>query len=127
MNQYEILSDFCDKNIHDKKEFVELLKNNDPGAQAYLAGFFGLWIQVFNETGQNSNITFEALGKSLGIGLNEIRTLYFEAFKIVDKEDFKDTEDYTTVVEAFAEGRAAYQAHHVLYVDAKFDWSKTPK
>ena len=51
----------------------------------------------------------------------------FLMMQTVDKEDFKDTEDYTTVVEAFAEGRAAYQAHHVLYVDAKFDWSKTPK
>ena len=123
MNQYEILSDFCDKNIHDKKQFVEKLKNNDPASQAYLTSFFILWARVFNSTGQNATKDLEALGKGLGIGLSEIKTIYFEALKILEKKfDANDK----TIPYAFAEGKAAYQAHHILYVDTNINWSDYP-
>ena len=123
MNPYEILCDFCNKNIENKKQFVEKLKNNDYASQAYLTSFFTTWTAVFNATGENANKDLEALGKGLEIGLNEIKTIYFEAIKIFEKES--DAND-TTILSAFAEGKAAYRAHHMLYVDANFDWSEIP-
>ena len=86
MNQYEILCDFCNKNIKNKKQFIEKLKNNDPASQAYLTSFFIMWARVFNATGKNATKDLEALGKGLEIGLNEIKTIYFEALKILKKE-----------------------------------------
>ena len=123
MNQYEILCDFCNKNIKNKKQFIEKLKNNDPASQAYLTSFFIMWARVFNATGKNATKDLEALGKGLEIGLNEIKTIYFEALKILKKEfDANDT----TVPYAFAEGKADYQSHHILYVDTNINWSDYP-
>jgi len=123
MDQYEILCDFCNKNIKNKKQFLEKLKNNDPASQAYLTGFFVLWTRIFNPTGQNTNKDLEVLGKGLGIGLNEIRTIYLEAMKVFEKEySAKDT----TIPYAFADGKAAYQSHHILYVDTEINWNDYP-
>tara|TARA_Y100000031_G_C7893606_1_gene236295 strand:+ start:48 stop:440 length:393 start_codon:yes stop_codon:yes gene_type:complete len=127
MNQYEILCDFCNKNIESKKQFVEKLKNNDPASQAYLLSFFATWTTVFNSTGENAYRDFEALGKGLGIGAKETKTIFLEAAKIFKIEANDTTKDLEALIlTAYYEGVAAYRAHHVLYVDQKFDWSKIP-
>ena len=127
MNQYEILCDFCNKNIENKKQFVEKLKKNDNPSQAYLLGFFITWVVVFNSTGEYADEDFEALGKGLGIGLNEIKTIFYQAIKIFKIEEDTVTKGFENlIIYSLSEGKAAYRAHHVLYVDQKFDWSKIP-
>ena len=123
MNQYEIICDFCNKNINNKKQFIEKLKNNDPASQAYLVGFFIMWCRIYNSSGQNTDKDLEALGKGLNIELSQIRTIYLEALKILDKPF---DENDKTIPYSFADGKAAYQSHHILYVDTSINWDDYP-
>ena len=127
MNQHEILCDFCNKNIENKKQFVEKLKKNDHPSQAYLLGFFAAWSTVFNVAGENAYEDFEALGKGLGIEAKETKTIFYQATKIFKIEQDTVTKDFENlIIYSLTEGKAAYRAHHMLYVDQKFDWSKIP-
>lgn len=123
MDQYEILCDFCNKNISNKNQFVKKLKDKDPSTQAYLASFFIMWARIFNPTGKNTNKDLEALGRGLGIGLDVIRKLYFDATEILTTEfNVKDK----TIPTAFANGKADYISHHILYVDTNLNMNDYP-
>ena len=55
------------------------------------------------------------------------RRLLYQATKIFKIEQDTVTKDLENlIIYSLTEGKAAYRAHHMLYVDQKFDWSKIP-